>query len=96
MLEFLQDHFSAGLSPCTLKVYVADITAFHSLLGGGSLGKHHLVTRFLHGTLRMRPAAQVRILAWDLAVVLEGLSLTPFEPLDSYSKNGVLTGAHFA
>lgn len=38
---------------------------------------------FLHGTLRMRPAAQVRAPAWDLAVTLEGLSLAPFEPLDS-------------
>lgn len=76
-------------------MYLADITAFHLPLGGGSLGKHHLETRFLHGTLRMRPAAQVRILAWDLDMLLEGLSMSPFEPLDSYSKNRILADAYF-
>lgn len=74
VLKFLQDIFSVGLSPSTLKVYVAAIAAFHAPLSGGSLGKHHLVIRFLHGTLRTRPVVQ-----------LEGLSLAPFEPLDSAS-----------
>jgi len=30
-------------------------------------------------TLRLRPALHSRALAWDLAIVLEGLVLTPFE-----------------
>ena len=83
VLEFLQDRFSAGLTPSTLKVYVAAIGAFHSPLDGGPLGRHHLVARFLRGARRLRPAAHPRVPAWDLAVVLEGLAEAPFEPLES-------------
>ena len=82
VLEFLQDRFSAGLTPSTLKVYVAAIGAFHAPLGEGPLGRHHLVVRFLRGARRMRPVARSRIPAWDLAVVLEGLVEAPFEPLE--------------
>ncbi|XP_048015910.1 C3a anaphylatoxin chemotactic receptor-like [Megalobrama amblycephala] len=67
VLRFLQEKFSEGLSPSTLKVYVAAISAFHAPLEGGfSVGRDPLVTRFLRGTLRLR-------LAWDLAVVLQGI-----------------------
>lgn len=34
----------------------------------------------------MRPVAQVRVPAWGLAVVLEGLSLAPFKPMDLVSE----------
>ncbi len=54
VLEFLQDRFTAGLAPSTLKVYVAAISAFHIPLGGMSLGKDPLVSRFLRATLRLR------------------------------------------
>ncbi len=82
MLEFLQDRFSAGLTPSTLRVYVAAIAAFHAPLDVGPLGRHQLVVRFLRGAWRMRPATRSRVPTWDLAVVLEGLSLAPFEPLE--------------
>ncbi len=83
VLEFLQDRFSAGLTPSTLKVYVAAIAAFHAPLDVGPLGRHQLVVRFLRGAWRMRPAARSRVPTWDLAVVLEGLSLPPFEAIES-------------
>lgn len=83
VLEFLQNKFSNGLSPSTLKVYMVTLAAFRPPLDGNSLGKHHLITHFLCGTMRMRPLAQVIIPVWDLIVVLEGLSLAPFGPLDS-------------
>lgn len=70
MLEFLQERFSAGLAPSTLKVYVAGIDAHHALLGGQSLGRNMLVTHFLHGALRLSP------------VVLEALCGLPFEPFE--------------
>ncbi len=82
VLEFLQDRFTAGLAPSTLKVYVVAISAYHITLGGMSMGKDPLVSRFLRGTLRLRPAARTRVLTWDLAIVLQGLSLAPFEPLE--------------
>ncbi len=37
--EFLQDGFTAGLTPSTLKVYVTAISAYHIPLGGMPLGK---------------------------------------------------------
>ncbi|XP_026116256.1 uncharacterized protein LOC113094840 [Carassius auratus] len=86
VLEFLQDRFASGLCPSTLKVYVAAISAFHAQVGGASLGRDPLISRFLRGTLRLRPATRSRVPAWDLAIVLEGLSRAPFEPLDSVSE----------
>ncbi len=38
VLEFLQDRFTARLTPSTLKVYVAAISAYHIPLGGMSMG----------------------------------------------------------
>ncbi|KAI2653807.1 enzymatic polyprotein [Labeo rohita] len=52
VMEFLQDRLSAGLTHSTLKVYVAAIAAYHAPLGGLSVGKNPLVTRFLRGALR--------------------------------------------
>lgn len=50
------------------------------------MGYYHLVTHFLPGTLRLKPSVHLKFQAWDLAVVLEGLSLAPFETLDSISE----------
>ena len=86
VLEFLQDRFSAGLSPSTLKVYVAAISAYHTPLAGTSVGRDPLIIRFLRGTLRLRPALHSRAPAWDLAIVLEGLALAPFEPIEEVSE----------
>ncbi len=54
VLEFLQARFSAGLTHSTLKVYVVAFVTYHAPLGGQSGGRHPLVTRFLHGALRLR------------------------------------------
>ncbi|KAL0170481.1 hypothetical protein M9458_035077, partial [Cirrhinus mrigala] len=85
VLEFLQDRFSAGLTHSTLEVYVAAIAAYHVPLGGLSVGKNPLVTRFLHGALRLRPPVRPCVLSWDLAVVLEALCRPPFEPIEEIS-----------
>ncbi|CAM4528872.1 unnamed protein product [Leuciscus chuanchicus] len=82
VLEFLQDRFTAGLTPSTLKVYVAAIGAYHIPLGGMSVGKDPLVSRFLRGTWRLRPAVRSRVPPWDLSFVLQGLFQAPFEPIE--------------
>ncbi|CAM4662369.1 unnamed protein product [Leuciscus chuanchicus] len=82
VLEFLQERFTAGLTPSTLKVYVAAIGAYHIPLGGMSVGKDPLVSRFLRGTWRLRPAVRSRVPPWDLSVALQGLSQAPFEPIE--------------
>ncbi|KAL0147294.1 hypothetical protein M9458_057396 [Cirrhinus mrigala] len=85
VLEFLQDRLSAGLTHSTLKVYVAAIVAYHAPLGGLSVGKDPLVTRFLRGALRLRPPVRPRVPSWDLSVVLEALCRPPFEPIEEIS-----------
>ncbi|KAL0173812.1 hypothetical protein M9458_029780, partial [Cirrhinus mrigala] len=85
VLEFLQDRLSAGLTHSTLKVYVAAIAAYHAPLGGLSVGKNPLVTRFLRGALRLRPPVRPLVPSWDLSVVLEALCLPPFEPIEEIS-----------
>ncbi|KAL0148000.1 hypothetical protein M9458_056674 [Cirrhinus mrigala] len=47
VLGFLQDRFSTGLAQSTVKVYLAAISAYHAPLGGSSVGRNPLVTRFL-------------------------------------------------
>ncbi len=37
----------------------------------------------LHSGKRLRPSTRVTAPSWDLAIVLEGLVMTPFEPLES-------------
>ncbi len=77
MLSFLQQGLERRLSPSTLKVYVAAISAHHDPVEGRSVGKHDLVVRFLRGA---RPPS---LPSWDLALVLRALQIAPFEPLQS-------------
>ncbi len=81
VLSFLQERLERRLSPSTLKVYVAAITAYHDAVGG--LGKHDLIVRFLKGARRMNPSRSPLVPSWDLSIVLAGLQRGPFEPLDS-------------
>ncbi len=83
VLEFLQEKLSSGTCPGTLRVYVAAISACHVLIDGVSVGKHPLVARFIQGAKRLRPPTRATVPSWDLAIVLEGLVTTPFEPLES-------------
>ncbi len=86
VLEFLQARSSAGLSHSTLRVYVAAIVAYHAPMGGQSVGKDPLITRFLRGVMRLRPRVRSRVPPWDLAVVLEALCKPPFEPIEEVSE----------
>ncbi len=55
VLSFLQQGLERRLSPSTLKVYVAAISAYHDPVEGKSVGKHNLVVRFLRGARRLNP-----------------------------------------
>ncbi len=83
VLSFLQDGLERRLSPSTLKVYVAAITAHHDAVDGKSLGKHDLVIRFLRGARRLNPPRPHLVPSWDLPSVLSALRGAPFEPLQS-------------
>ncbi|KAL0188183.1 hypothetical protein M9458_015282, partial [Cirrhinus mrigala] len=83
VLTFLQERLDAGVSPSTLKVYVAAIAASHNMLEGRSVGKHPLVSRFLRGASRLNPSRPRQMPVWDLSLVLRALSGPPFEPAES-------------
>ncbi len=82
VLEFLQCRFSEGVTPATLKVYVAAISANHAYIDGVSVGRHPLVSRFMQGSRWLQPFRPARVPSWDLSIVLQGLSGHPFEPLE--------------
>ncbi len=83
VLSFLQQGLERRLSPSTLKVYVAAISAYHDPVEGKSVGKHNLVVRFLRGARRLNPPKPPSLHSWDLALVLRALITAPFEPLQS-------------
>lgn len=94
-MNYLQALLERGLSVSTIKVYVAAISAHHSLVDGRSVGSHALVGRFLKGALRLRPPRLTRAPSWDLPLVLEGLCSPPFEPLDGAQLRWVSVKAAF-
>ncbi len=83
VLSFLQQGLERRLSPSTLKVYVAAISAYHDPIEGKSVGKHNLVVRFLRRARRLNPPRPPSLPSWDLALVLRALITAPFEPLQS-------------
>ncbi|KAI2660324.1 hypothetical protein H4Q32_007859 [Labeo rohita] len=85
VLEILQSRFSEGITPATLKVYVAAISAEHAPTEGVSFGRDDQmkhppwVSRFMQGLRRLRPFRFAQVPSWDLSIVLEGLAGHPFE-----------------
>ncbi len=49
------------------------------------MGRHPLLTHFLHGALRLRPPVRSRFPPWDLDVVLDALCRPPFKPIEEIS-----------
>ncbi len=89
VLEFLQERLTAGAAATTLRVYVAAIVARREL-DEIPQGRHRMVSAFMRGVRRLRPVCPTAVPSWDLSVVLEGLVMAPFEPLESASE-GILT-----
>ncbi len=85
LLEFLQERLTAGAAAITLRVYVAAIAARREL-DEIPLGRHRMVSAFMRGVRRLRPVRPTAVPSWDLSVVLEGLVMAPFEPLESASE----------
>lgn len=59
------------------------LSANHAPLREQSLRRDQMITRFLHGTQSLRPVSHTRNTAWDLAIVLDGLSIVLFEPIET-------------
>lgn len=78
ILEFLQEGLDKGLSPATLRVQVAALSAALDR----SLAGESLIRRFLKAATRIKPPVFGPVPQWDLSVVLNGLCGHPFEPLE--------------
>ncbi len=69
VLFSLQERLDHRLSPYTLKVNVAAITAHHVAVDGLSLGKHDIIVSFLRGARRLNPPRPPLVASWDLSIV---------------------------
>ena len=81
ILTFLQALLSQGRSPSTLKVYVAAISCWHSVVSGETVGRNKDVSLFLRGARRLHPPTRPVVPVWDLSIVLAALRSPPYEPL---------------
>ncbi|KAK3523668.1 hypothetical protein QTP70_007843 [Hemibagrus guttatus] len=59
--------------------------ANHALVLRATLGRHSLVSRFLHGARRLRSSCRPCLPTWDLSV-LDGLLEATFEPMQTASE----------
>ena len=82
ILSFLQDLIDKHRAFSPIKVYLAAIAACHVGFEGKTASQHPLVCRFMKGTRSLLPVSRSLVPLWDLAVVLNGLKMTPFEPLE--------------
>ncbi len=62
-------------------VSVCYIYACHVGFDNKTVGEHPLVYRFIKGARRALPVSKP-LSAWDLGLVLDSLSMSPFEALD--------------
>lgn len=77
------------MSPYTLKVYIAAISASYDAVNGSTLGKRNLTIQFLRDARPLNPFHPPVWPSWDLPVVQACLQRDPFKPLDSVSDAGM-------
>ncbi|XP_071996906.1 uncharacterized protein [Engystomops pustulosus] len=78
ILDFLQEGFEKGLRPSTLRVQVSALSAYFDT----ALAEHRWVKRFFQACSRLRPTVKDSSPQWDLSLVLDALTMGPFEPID--------------
>ncbi len=74
--EFMQEKLAAGAAATTVRVYFTAIAA-RKELDEIPLGRHRMVSAFMHGAWNLRPVHPIGVPSWDLTVVLEGLMVAP-------------------
>uniref|UniRef100_A0A803JIG1 Core-binding (CB) domain-containing protein n=1 Tax=Xenopus tropicalis TaxID=8364 RepID=A0A803JIG1_XENTR len=79
VLDFLQDGLDSNLSVRTLKLQTSAISAITEV----QWAKNPRVAKFLAGALHIRPPTRSLSATWSLPLVLERLTLSPFEPLQT-------------
>lgn len=80
--SFLQELLDNWKAVSTIKVYLAAISACHVGFGDVTVGQHPIIGCFMKGACRLRPVSKQLAPSWDLNVVLDALSHSPFEPFE--------------
>ena len=84
--EFLTSRFHLGLKPLTVKGYLSAILSIHrGTRDGSSLRRDPALSLLFEGMNNVRPAPRKVWPSWDLPTVLETLSSSPYEPIQSAS-----------
>lgn len=81
ILVFLQEGLSKCLAPNTLCRQVAMISLILTCSSLKSLAQHPLIRCFLRGAANLCPPVLHRYPTWDLSIVLNSLTGSPYEPL---------------
>ena len=83
ILEFLQENVRQGLRPNTLRWQTTAIATVVQQVEGYLLTRNPLVVRFLKGATVKAPPQVHRFPSWNLNIVLQTLTRTPFKPIRS-------------
>ncbi len=68
-----------------MKVYMDAIITFHAHVENRPIGRNYLIIRFLKGARRLNPPRSSTLPTWDLALELDVLTGSMFEPIKSAS-----------
>lgn len=85
VLNFLHDGLPKGLAPAMLRCQVAALSTVLTCERHRTLSHNPRIRSFLHGATNISPPVVHRYPLWDLPLVLQALTTTPFEPLTSVS-----------
>ncbi|XP_060550099.1 uncharacterized protein LOC132712496 [Pantherophis guttatus] len=83
ILDFLQAGLDRGLASSTLRRQTTALSTVLTCPPYQSLSHHPRIRGFLHGAMNLQPPTVHRYPSWDLPLVLQALTLPPFEPLGS-------------
>ena len=81
--DFLSDKFREGRAPSTIAGYRTAIAKTLDHFRGDSLSDNPQLSALLRTFERDRPSKGPRAVDWDLSLVLNALSQSPFEPMQS-------------
>jgi len=70
-----------GKAFATIKMYLTAISACHVGYEGKTVGQHLLMSQFMRGARCKLPISKPLVPSWDLPLVSEAFTVSPFEPL---------------